>query len=204
MIEKQKIWIVDYGMGNLKSVWGAFNFFGVSVVVSSSFEKADKIVIPGVGAFGQAIYNLKKLKLFEKIKDEILSGKPTLGICLGMQVLFQFSEESEGVEGLSILRGIVKNLRDLSPNLRVPNIGWGRTNLKKSQIFTDLQQEEFFYYIHSYYVLPEDEKIICANFSSENINFTSAISFQNIFGVQFHPEKSGLKGLKVIENFLKL
>lgn len=204
MIGKQKIWIVDYGMGNLKSVWGAFNFFGVNAVVSSSFEKADKIVIPGVGAFGQAIYNLKKLNLFEKIKDEILSGKPALGICLGMQILFQFSEESEGVEGLSLLRGVVKNLRNLSQNMRVPNIGWGRTNLKKSQIFSGLDQEEFFYYIHSYYVLPEDTEIICANFSSENINFASAINFQNIFGVQFHPEKSGLKGLKIIENFIKV
>jgi glutamine amidotransferase len=213
-IPQQKIWIVDYGMGNLKSVAGAFEKFGVKVVVSSDpkeGKKADKIVIPGVGAFGKAVDNLKNLGLFYEIKDQIQKGKVILGICLGMQILFETSEESEGYQGFSVIQGKVLSLKRLSENIRIPNMGWAKTKLKKNLIFDGLREEEFFYYLHSYYVEPKDKESVAIgefvgtdDVNNENIRFVSAIHQENIFAVQFHPEKSGQTGLKIIENFLKI
>lgn len=213
-IPQQTIWIVDYGMGNLKSVSGAFEKFGVKVVVSSDpreGKKANKIVIPGVGAFGKAVDNLKNLGLFYEVKEQIQSGKVILGICLGMQILFETSEESEGYQGLSVIQGKVLSLKRLSENIRIPNMGWAKTRLKRNSIFDGLKEEEFFYYLHSYYVEPKDkESVQVGEFvgfddeKDENIRFVSAIHQENIFAVQFHPEKSGRAGLKIVENFLKI
>jgi imidazole glycerol phosphate synthase, glutamine amidotransferase subunit len=213
-IPQQTIWIVDYGMGNLKSVSGAFEKFGVKVEVSSDpreGKKADKIVIPGVGAFGKAVDNLKNLGLFYEVKEQIQSGKVILGICLGMQILFETSEESEGYQGLSVVQGKVLSLKRLSENIRIPNMGWAKTRLKRNSIFDGLKEEEFFYYLHSYYVEPKDkESVQVGEFvgfddeKDENIRFVSAIHQENIFAVQFHPEKSGRAGLKIVENFLKI
>lgn len=213
-IPQQTIWIVDYGMGNLKSVSGAFEKFGVKVEVSSDpreGKKADKIVIPGVGAFGKAVDNLKNLGLFYEVKEQIQSGKVILGICLGMQILFETSEESEGYQGLSVIQGKVLSLKRLSENIRIPNMGWAKTRLKRNSIFDGLKEEEFFYYLHSYYVEPKDkESVQVGEFvgfddeKDENIRFVSAIHQENIFAVQFHPEKSGRAGLKIVENFLKI
>ncbi len=213
-VPQQKIWIVDYGMGNLKSVSGAFEKFGVKVIVSSDpkeGKKADKIVIPGVGAFGKAVDNLKNLGLFYEIKEQIKNGKVVLGICLGMQILFETSEESEGYQGLSVIQGKVLSLKRLSEKIRIPNMGWAKTRLKRNSIFDELREEEFFYYLHSYYVEPKDkEKVKVGEFigfdneENESIRFVSAIHQENVFAVQFHPEKSGQAGLKIIENFLKI
>ncbi len=213
-IPQQTIWIVDYGMGNLKSVSGAFEKFGVKVEVSSDpreGKKADKIVIPGVGAFGKAVDNLRNLGLFYEVKEQIQSGKVILGICLGMQILFETSEESEGYQGLSVVQGKVLSLKRLSENIRIPNMGWAKTRLKRNSIFDGLKEEEFFYYLHSYYVEPKDkESVQVGEFvgfddeKDENIRFVSAIHQENIFAVQFHPEKSGRAGLKIVENFLKI
>ena len=213
-IPQQTIWIVDYGMGNLKSVSGAFEKFGVKVEVSSDpreGKKADKIVIPGVGAFGKAVDNLKNLGLFYEVKEQIQSGKVILGICLGMQILFETSEESEGYQGLSVVQGKVLSLKRLSENIRIPNMGWAKTRLKRNSIFDGLKEEEFFYYLHSYYVEPKDkESVQVGEFvgfddeKDENIRFVSAIHQETIVAVQFHPEKSGRAGLKIVENFLKI
>ncbi len=202
-----RVLIVDYGMGNLKSVFGAFRRVGCDKIVVSDdpgeCKKADKIVIPGVGAFGKAVENLKKKGLWEAILEE-LPRKSFLGICLGMQILFEESEESEGVRGFSAIRGKVKHLSKISKYMRIPNIGWAETELdEKSPIFKGLGGTEFFYYLHSYYVEPENGNVTIAKFRSEGIKFTSAVSQDNVFAVQFHPEKSGMKGLKIIENFLR-
>lgn len=205
-MRKQKIWVIDYGLGNIQSVVGAFLHFGVDVIVSSSPDtKADKIVLPGVGAFGKGIENLEKLNLINVIYEEVKEKqKPFLGICLGMQLLCDSSEESEGYRGLSLIAGKVRHLRNLSSSVRIPNIGWGETEIKPHKLFKDMNEKEYFYYIHSYYVEPLDKSIEIATFSSPEVRYTSSIVKRNIFGVQFHPEKSGQKGLKVIQNFLDI
>lgn len=205
----QRVLIIDYGMGNLKSVYGAVKHFGIEPKVSDlpeEIQNADKIIIPGVGAFGKAVENMKRKNLFYHLKEEIEKGKKIfLGICLGLQILFPESEESEGVEGLGVVKGKVLNLKKISENVRVPNIGWVETEMKtESPIFYGLSQREYFYYIHSYFVLPEENYVITAELISGDIRFPSAIQKGNVFGTQFHPEKSGEKGLKIIENFLKL
>lgn len=203
---KQRVWIVDYGLGNLQSVYGAFTYFGVDVVVSGDPKtKADKIVLPGVGAFGKGIENLKERNLVEPLVDEIKEkNKFFLGICLGMQLLLDSSEESPEHQGLSLISGKVKHLSNLDKSIRVPNIGWGRTHLiNELDIFSEMREDEYFYYIHSYYVEPQDKSLVIANFSSV-ISYPVAIMKNNIYGVQFHPEKSGSKGLKLIQNFLNL
>ncbi len=205
-IPKQKIWIIDYEMGNLKSVFGSFRNFIDTVVLSHKPQTdADKIVIPGVGAFGKGIENLKRLKLLDALYELILErGKLTLGICLGMQIFFERSEESPGVEGLKFIRGEVKSLRHISDKIRIPNIGWAKTYISpNSLLFNKLSSYEYFYYIHSFFVIPQEEVKI-GELDSDEIKFVSAVHKNNIFGVQFHPEKSGEKGLKIIENFLKI
>lgn len=204
-MKKQTIWIVDYGLGNLQSVYGAFSYFGVNVVVSDKpYTKADKIVLPGVGAFGEGMKNLKSRGLVQTIYEEVeIKKKYFLGICLGLQLLFETSEEAPGIEGLGFIKGKVKHLSSIDDSIRIPNIGWGETNLKSCDIFNGMREKEYFYYIHSYYVLPENSSFVKAEFSSK-VSFPVAVKKDNIYGVQFHPEKSGQKGLKLVENFLNL
>ncbi len=239
VIKNQKVLIVDYGMGNLRSVYGAFRYFGVEPKVSDDpkdIKTADKIIIPGVGAFGKAVENLKKKGLFYPLGEEMVKGKKIfLGICLGLQVLFEESEESEGIKGFGVIKGKVLNLRRISDKIRIPNMGWAETRIitqaeekkekekegeeKKGEareeketektssvgvLFRGLSQKEYFYYLHSYFVAPEEKSVVTAELVSDNIRFTSSVQKENIFGTQFHPEKSGEKGLKIIENFLKI
>ncbi len=200
-----KIAILDYGMGNLRSVQKALEKYGASVVLSSCPEEIKDmaaLVVPGVGAFDDCVRNLKRDNLDRTITDFISSGRPFLGICLGLQILFEGSEEG-GEKGLGIFKG--KVLR-FPPMLKVPHMGWNSLELtasgKKCEILKDIKDGEYFYFVHSYYVKPEDKSII-ATTTDYDVEFTSSVCSKNIFACQFHPEKSQNAGLKLIENFVK-
>jgi imidazole glycerol-phosphate synthase subunit HisH len=188
--------IIDYGSGNLKSVKKAFEKIGINTIITNKkkeIEKADKIVLPGVGSFGFIMKKLKNKDLEKSIKKAIKNGKPYLGICLGMQILFEESEESPGVKGLGILKGKVKKFK----KGKVPQIGWNKI-IPKNKIF----KNDFFYFVNSFYVIPSDKKII-ASTTKYFQNFASAIKYKNITAVQFHPEKSGKAGLKFLDRWIK-
>jgi len=200
--------VVDYGMGNLRSVSKAFERSGFEVAVSSDPERvlrAAKLVVPGVGAFGDAMKELTKRGLVEPILAQIQRGTPYLGICLGYQLLFEQSEEGGGCEGLCVFRGRVVRFPDWlrSKGLKVPQIGWNRVDfVRPSPIFAGLASGTYFYFVHSYY--PEPEEAIVAARTVYGVSFASAIHSGNVFATQFHPEKSQAAGLKVIESFGRL
>lgn len=185
--------IADYGMGNLRSVSKAFEHIGQKVSITNSPEKildSDALVVPGVGAFGDCINNLNKLGLLDVIKKIIASGRPYLGICLGMQILFDSSEEAPRVQGLGIFSGTVKKFPD-SLGLKIPHMGWNTVN------------GSYMYFVHSYYVDPADKSIIAGE-TDYGITFCSMIQKDNIWATQFHPEKSQRLGLQFLQNFAKL
>lgn len=194
--------IVDYGMGNLRSVHKAFEKAGFPAMVTQDAEelrKAHGLVVPGVGAFKKAMENLKNLNLIKPIIEFIEKGKPFLGICLGLQLLFSGSEEFGWQQGLSIFRGRV--IRFKEANLKIPHIGWNAIRIKKKiPIFEGVADGAYFYFVHSYYPVPEDEAIVAAT-TRYGLEFTSAISYGNLFALQFHPEKSQAVGLQIIKNF---
>ncbi len=197
--------IIDYGMGNLASVYNAFKKVGIEdVAVTCRPEdiiNADKIVLPGVGAFEDAIKNLESCRLVYPIIDFIRSNRPFLGICLGMHLLFERSYENGVFEGLGVLKGeIVK----FNVSLPVPHIGWNQVSLlKKEGIFDNLANNAYFYFDHSYYPVPANTDMIAATTNYE-IDYASSVVKGNIFAVQYHPEKSHKNGLKLIERFGKL
>ncbi len=204
--------IVDYGMGNLKSVANACQLLGKPAQASSLknvISKADKIILPGVGHFGRAVEELKKSKIFSLLIEKIKEGVPFFGICLGMQLLFEESEEAAGVKGLSVLGGKVRRFKP--KNLLVPHMGWNQIRYKSPahqrtsapEIFRGVKDKEFFYFVHSYYCQPEDKSII-ATVTDYGIRFASSLNKDNIWAVQFHAEKSQEAGLKVLGNFLKI
>ncbi|MEW6009580.1 MAG: imidazole glycerol phosphate synthase subunit HisH [Candidatus Omnitrophota bacterium] len=197
--------VVDYMMGNLRSVLKACLLTKKSVVISSDrkkIESAQKIVLPGVGAFSDAINELKRLKILDVLKNRINKGIPFLGVCLGMQLLFSQSEESPGSDGLDIIPGKVIRF---SRKLKVPQIGWNQIKIedKDCPLFIGIKNNQFAYFCHSYYCLPEDKSIV-AGITYYGKRYASVIWRDNIFGVQFHPEKSQAAGLKILENFLSL
>lgn len=197
--------IVDYGMGNLRSVHKAFESQGLDSVVTNDQKtilNASGLVLPGVGAFGDCIKNLREYNLIETIKDFIDSGRPYLGICLGYQILFEKSEESPDFKGLCILEGKVVRFKfDRKQNLKVPHMGWNQINIKKQSSMLDgIQNKSWFYFVHSYYPVPKDPSIIAIT-SNYGIEFAAAIEYKNIFASQFHPEKSSDHGLRIIKNF---
>jgi len=160
-----------------------------------------KLVLPGVGAFGQAMEILDRRQLSQAIKEFIKSQRPFLGICLGLQLLFEKSSESVGRNGLKVLKGSVKKFKG---KIKIPHIGWNRIILKKeNKLLRSIPKDSFFYFCHSYYVEPEDDDIICC-LTDYGVNFASVVASKNIFGIQFHPEKSQSVGLKILENFAKL
>ncbi|MBI4352767.1 MAG: imidazole glycerol phosphate synthase subunit HisH [Candidatus Omnitrophica bacterium] len=199
--------IVDYGMGNLRSVAKAFEAGGAKVRVTSQvkdIEKAEKIVLPGVGAFPSAMEELQKRRLVEPIREKIQSGAPYLGICLGLQLLFSESEEGGGprrARGLGIIPGVVKRFRG---DLKVPHIGWNTLKLRRRDcpLLGGMRRGDFFYFVHSYYGAPEDRSWILTT-TDYGVEFCSAVWKGSIFAVQFHPEKSQEKGLLLIKNFVK-
>ena len=199
--------IIDYKAGNLFIVKNAFDKLGVETIITSDvsmIKKADKLLLPGVGAFENAMKNLKELKLDTIICDEIKSGKPILGICLGMQLLFNSSEEFGYHEGLNILEGkVVKFNFANEPALKIPHMGWNSlTNCANSKLFSDLENQ-FVYFVHSYHLVTDNNnyKQIITNYGYD---FCSAIEYNNIFATQFHPEKSGDVGLSILKKFSDL
>lgn len=196
--------VIDYGMGNLHSVRKALEVVGAKVKVSSrpeDIKKSGKIVFPGVGSFGEAMKELKRRKLAEPIKNAVKEGKPFLGLCLGLQLLFEKSEEAPGVKGLGILRGEVKRFR--LKDLKVPHMGWNIIKGPRSGILKNIPKDAYMYFVHSYYVKPKDRKVTLT-MTDYGINFVSGVCKDNIFGLQFHPEKSQALGLKILENFVNL
>jgi imidazole glycerol-phosphate synthase subunit HisH len=198
--------VIDYEMGNLGSVSKALESLGAKVKVTqkgSDLKKADKIVLPGVGAFKDAISALSKLKLLEPLKEAIASRKAYLGICLGLELLFDESEEGGASKGMGVLKGDVVRFRD--PHLKVPHIGWNQVKKKKTgcPLFKGIDDNAFFYFVHSYYVRPEDKETIAA-VTEYGSDFTSMVWKDNIYAVQYHPEKSQQVGLKFLENFIRL
>ena len=196
--------LIDYGVGNLYSVAKAAAYVGGDVIISSSAEdikRADKIILPGVGAFGDCMKNLEATGLIPTIKAEISAGKPILGICVGMQILFAGSEESPCVDGLKIFGGRFRKIR--AGDLKIPHMGWNSIRFGDSKLFAGLSSEPYFYFVHSYHAAPDDKKIIAAT-TTYGEEVTAAIEFENIFATQFHPEKSGDVGLHVLKNFVEL
>ncbi|RTZ58256.1 MAG: imidazole glycerol phosphate synthase subunit HisH [Gammaproteobacteria bacterium] len=204
---KPKVALIDYGMGNLGSVAKALQTVGFEVNVTSDkgdLEEADAIVLPGVGAFGDAIKRLKELKLDDAIKREILDKKkPFLGICLGLQLLFEESYEFGKHKGLGIFEGKVLHFGDKVS--KVPHMGWNEIHpLRDHPILEGLKDGDFFYFVHSYYVNPKSRDIVLTETDYEGFYFTSGVAYENIIAFQFHPEKSQKKGLKLLENFKRL
>ena len=198
--------VVDYGLGNLASVYNALKFLGADAKISESpsdAEKAKKLVLPGVGAFRDAIAGLKERGLAEPLKRHLLSGKPYLGICLGLQILFEKSEEGAS-KGLGVLKGKVKRFRE-KDGVKVPHIGWNRVKFEgqgsKPGITDGIENSSYFYFDHSYYAEPSEGGIV-AGITDYGINFASMISRDNIYAVQFHPERSQRLGLEMLRNFI--
>jgi len=199
------ITVVDYGMGNLRSVAKAFEAVGASVKVSSKPEdikNSKAIVVPGVGAFGDAIKHLKELNLYDEIINHVNNKKPYFGICLGLQILFEKGYEFGEHKGLGIIKGKVIRFKQ-KEGYKIPHMGWNQVSIKqKNGLFTDIKNSEFFYFVHSFYVVPEDSKVVAS--TTDYINeFCSSIQIDNIWAVQFHPEKSQKAGLKLIKNFVE-
>jgi len=199
---KSMIAIIDYGMGNLRSVEKGFLKVGVDARVVTNpqaVDDADAVVLPGVGAFRDCMRNLEQASLIEPITRTIRKGKPYLGICLGLQVLFTESEEFGPHRGLDILKG--KVVRFQAENLKVPHMGWNNVKvLRRPPIFDGIDDESFFYFVHSFYVAPDDRDVIAAT-TEYGVTFTSMVWKENIIATQFHPEKSQDAGLRILSNF---
>ncbi len=200
--------IIDYNMGNLASVKNAFAKLGKDTVVESDpakFKEYDKLVLPGVGAFGDAMEHLNERNMVEAIREFAASGKPMLGICLGMQLLFESSEEFGEHEGLGLIKGdVVKfDATAFEEPLKVPHMGWNRMFTKEHPLFENLDDEHYLYFVHTYHVVCANESDIVGE-TYYGYKFTSAVAHENIMGIQPHPEKSHDNGLKILENFIKL
>jgi glutamine amidotransferase len=204
------ICIVDYGMGNLRSVHKALEHVGYEALVTSDPQRvrnASKLILPGVGAFGDCMRNLARFNLTEEVIRSIEAGKPFLGICLGLQLLFEESDEFGLQKGLEILPGKVtrfpKTIQDPETGDRypIPHMGWNTVHIhRESPIFKEIASGSYFYFVHSYYAIPEDPKDIAAT-TPYGIDFVCAVQRDNIYAVQFHPEKSQEVGLQLLKNF---
>jgi len=201
------ITIIDYKAGNLTSVRLAFDALGVQTIVTDDAKQiasAQKIVFPGVGAAGAAMNNLHKLNLIEPIKFQVASGVPFLGICFGMQLLFDRSEENSGTQCLGILEGEVKRFISKSNDIKIPHMGWNTVKIvKKHPLFNNVINNSEFYFVHSYYPITTIKETIYGTTDYAGINFTSVVGKDNVLATQFHPEKSGRIGLKLLENFTR-
>lgn len=198
--------IIDYDAGNIKSVEKALKLLGEEAVITRDREiilSADKVILPGVGAFGDAMHNLKKYGLDEVIREVVLKKTPFLGICLGLQLLFERSDETPGVEGLGILKGEILRIPD-KEGLKIPHMGWNSLKLQNDgRLFRGLPEEPYVYFVHSYYLKAEDEGIVKATTGYSTLIHAS-VEKENVFACQFHPEKSSDTGLQILKNFVTL
>ena len=195
--------VIDYGAGNLKSVNKAFKFIGCDTVITRDKDiimKADGAVLPGVGSFGDAVNTIDEHKIRDTIIEFTKSNKPFLGICLGLQLLFPSSDESPQAKGLGILDGTVTKIPS-GKGLKIPHIGWNSLNIKKQdRIFKDIEQNSYVYFVHSYYLNATDKNIVSSQ-TDYGVTIDASVTKDNIFATQFHPEKSGEVGLKMLKNF---
>ncbi len=200
------ITVIDYGIGNLRSVTKALEFLGCQVTLTSDpneVMRANKLVLPGVGAFGAGMRNLTQLGLVDAIRDAVKRGTPLLGICLGLQLLFDESEEMGRHEGLKLVRGKVVRFPETN-NIRIPHMGWNALKIHKPEpLFKGVPDGAMVYFVHSYFPVPDDHSVIAAT-TEHGVEFVSAIAIDNIFGTQFHPEKSSKVGLQILRNFVAL
>jgi glutamine amidotransferase len=199
--------VIDYGAGNLRSVLHALNYLGVEsmrvVREPHDLQGADKIILPGVGAFGAGMQKLHEQGLVQRISDAVYAGTPYLGICLGMQFLFEHSDEMGEHEGLGLLPGYVTRFAP-QPGLKIPHMGWNQLSLKPtSPLLHNVASDSYAYFVHSYYCVPANADDIIATVDY-GIPFTAAIQHEHMYGVQFHPEKSQRIGLQILTNFLEL
>jgi glutamine amidotransferase len=200
----KSIAIVDYGMGNLGSVSNACAFlrFRAEVVVSpSGLDRHDAVILPGVGAFGDCVGHLRRHGFVDALRGWIASGRPFLGICVGLQALFESSEESPGVEGLGVLRGVVRRFRP-GPERKIPQMGWNRLAIRQPAcpMFEGVPDGAHVYFVHSYFPVPADASIVAAE-TEYGETYASAVWRGNVFAVQFHPEKSQAVGRRILLNF---
>ena len=198
--------IIDYDAGNIKSVEKACQFLGEDVVVTRDRETimaADGVILPGVGAFGDAMEKLHSYQLVNTVKDVANSGKPFLGICLGLQLMFESSDEAPGVEGLGILPGKIVRIPD-GEDIKVPHIGWNSLQYpNKGRLYKDIDENSFVYFVHSYYLQAKEPEIVVAS-TEYGVTIQASVEKGNVFACQFHPEKSSTVGLKILENFISI
>jgi len=198
--------ILDYDAGNIKSVEKAMQLLGQEVTITRDRETvlgAEKVILPGVGAFGDAMGKIHQYGLFDVIHEVVDRGTPFLGICLGLQLLFERSDESPGVEGLGILKGEILRIPE-TPGLKIPHMGWNSLEFHNhGRLFRDLPQESYVYFVHSYYLKAEDEGIVTA-VTEYGTQIHASVEQGNVFACQFHPEKSSDAGIRILKNFLSI
>lgn len=198
--------IIDYDAGNLKSVQKALEHLGQECCITGDPQEildADKVILPGVGSFGDAMANIRRLGLDEVIHQVVEKGTPFLGICLGLQLLFESSDETPGVEGLGILKGKVVRIPD-KEGLKIPHVGWNSLHLQnRGWLFEGLEEGAYVYFVHSYYLQAEEAEIVKAT-TEYSTCIHASVEKDNVFACQFHPEKSSTVGLKILENFAKI
>ena len=198
--------IIDYDAGNIKSVQKAIEYLGEDVIITRDPEvilNASRVILPGVGAFGDAMEKLHKYNLVDVIKEVVKREIPFLGICLGLQLLFEKSDETPGVQGLGILKGEIKRIPD-NGELKIPHIGWNSLSYpNKGRLYDGISEESYVYFVHSYYLDAEDKNIVVAT-TEYGTTIHASVEQGNVFACQFHPEKSSSVGLKILDNFLKI
>lgn len=195
------ITIIDYNSGNLRSIHNGFAKIGYKAEITNNPEKiadSEFLVLPGVGAFGSVMKNIEPFK--DLIYEHINNDKPFLGICLGLQILLSCSEEAVGIKGLNIFKGSVNRIPE---GRKIPHMGWNKLNVIKNCPILEGVDGKYFYFVHSYHANPEDEKIV-SSITNYGVNLVASLSNNNCFATQFHPEKSGVAGLKILKNFVNL
>ncbi len=198
--------IIDYGVGNLFSLHASFMKIGADTVVTSDpqvIRSADRVILPGVGAYGEASEKIRNTGLDKVVREVVSDGKPLLGICLGMQLLFEYGTEFGRRDGLGILNGYVKTMRDeIGPAIKLPQIGWNALEIKReNKLFKYINSGDHVYFVHSFHAVDCCDSLIAT--TEYGAEITAAVAYNNVFGCQFHPEKSGEVGLKILKGFLE-